>query len=80
LPLSLDISLALGANPWVGRAVRQLSLPVIGIIWLVAIFWSEHALRQALTHGRFRASLLRIGGALGAAAAGLLLVRALIPG
>ncbi|MBU6335343.1 MAG: hypothetical protein KGS47_13205 [Chloroflexi bacterium] len=44
--------------------MRQLSPLVIGIIRPVAIFWSEHALRRVLAHGRFRASLLRISGAL----------------
>lgn len=80
LPLALEISLAFGANAWVGRAARQLTLPIIGIVWLIAIFWSEHALRQAVLHRRLRATALRIGGVLAVMAAGVALVRAIIVG
>jgi hypothetical protein len=57
--LSLDISLALGLNPWVARAMRQLPLPVLGIIWLVAIFWLEHDLRTAVARGQLLRRTLR---------------------
>src|SRR5689334_15434583 len=45
----IDISIALRLNQWVGRAVRQLSLPFLGVFWLVFIFWVEHYLRTGLT-------------------------------
>ena len=57
--LSFDISLALGLNPWVARAMRQLPLPVLGIIWLVAIFWFEHDLRTAVAKGQLLRRTLR---------------------
>ncbi len=46
-----EISLALQLNPWVARAVRQLALPVLGLIWLVFIFVTEHRLRTGLPRG-----------------------------
>jgi hypothetical protein len=74
VPLLLEISLALEANQWVGRAVRQLSLPIIGLIWLVLIFWSEHHLRTAI--GRGRTLWVRAGRLLAA----ILIVYALVEG
>lgn len=63
----IEISLALRLNPWVGRAVRQLSLPVLGVIWLALIFWLEHDLRRGVQRGdlarragRFLAPLLAL--------------------
>ncbi|HMO59649.1 MAG TPA: hypothetical protein PKA05_17815 [Roseiflexaceae bacterium] len=60
LPLLLEIALALEANQWVGRAVRQLALPVLGLIWLLLIFWSEHYLRTAIGHGLLWRRTIRI--------------------
>jgi hypothetical protein len=45
------LSLALGLNPWVARAVRQLALPILGLIWLVFIFVMEHRLRTGMQKG-----------------------------
>jgi hypothetical protein len=59
----LELSLAMRANQWVARAWRQLSLPVIGILWIVYVFWAEHALRTAAQRGRLRQRALQFGAA-----------------
>jgi hypothetical protein len=46
------LSVALQLNPWVARAVRQLALPILGLAWLVAIFFLEHWLRVGMRKGR----------------------------
>ncbi len=61
--LLLEVSLELRFNPWVARAVRQLSLPVLGLFWLVFLFWLEHYLRKGVQEGRFVARALRVSGA-----------------
>jgi hypothetical protein len=66
----LDISLALRVNPWVSIAYRQLAFPILGLAWLIFIFWLEWSMRRRL----------RAGGLwphLGRAAAGVLAVAAL---
>ncbi|GAB4109972.1 MAG: hypothetical protein Fur005_19120 [Roseiflexaceae bacterium] len=67
--LLIELSLALRLNPWQGRAVRQLSLPILGVIWLGLIFWLEHDLRTNLARNRLferaRRSLIPILLALG---------------
>jgi hypothetical protein len=52
--LLVDLALLARANQWVGRAVRQLSLPVLGLIWLVAIYWLEWYLRTGVSRGLLR--------------------------
>jgi hypothetical protein len=47
-----EASLAVRLNPWVARAVRQLALPVLGLIWLVFIFALEPLLRNAWRTGQ----------------------------
>jgi hypothetical protein len=47
-----EIGLRLRANPWVARGARQLSLPVLGLAWLVLIFWLEHHLRTGVQRGK----------------------------
>jgi hypothetical protein len=74
----LEISLALQLNPWVGRAVRQLSLPVLGICWLVLIFWSEHALRTSVPRGDLAKRALRFAIPLLGVLALLWLIQALL--
>jgi hypothetical protein len=59
--LMLDISLALQLNQWGGRALRQLSFPVLGIVWLVAMFWLEHYLRTGVQRQRLWQRTARIG-------------------
>lgn len=64
--LMLDVSLALRLNQWGARALRQLSLPVLGIAWLIAIFWLEHYLRtsvekQVLWPRAARATAIMVG-------------------
>ena len=49
--LLLEISLALQFNPWVGRAVRQLSIPILGLIGLIFVFWLEYYLRTSVEKG-----------------------------
>lgn len=74
----LEISLALRLNPWVGRAVRQLSLPVLGIVWLALTFWSEHALRQSVPRGSLMRRALRYAIPLLGVLALLWLIQALL--
>jgi hypothetical protein len=45
------LSMALQLNPWVARAVRQLALPILGLIWLILIFWLEYWLRTGARKG-----------------------------
>jgi hypothetical protein len=52
--LLVDLALLARANQWIGRAVRQLSLPVLGLIWLVAIYWLEWYLRTGVSRGLLR--------------------------
>ncbi|MDZ4720370.1 MAG: hypothetical protein SH847_18095 [Roseiflexaceae bacterium] len=59
--LMLDISLALRLNQWGGRALRQLSFPVLGVVWLIAIFWLEHYLRTAVQLRRLWQRTIRVG-------------------
>lgn len=61
--LLLELSIALQFNPWVARAVRQLSLPVLGLFWLVFIFWLEHYFRNGVYLNRFVGRAVRISGA-----------------
>lgn len=58
------ISMQLGANQWVARAVHQLSLPVLGIIWLVGIFFLEHYMRSAGPIRRMLVRAARVAGVL----------------
>lgn len=53
LILLLELSLEFRVNPWVARAIRQLSLPVLGLLWLIVIFWLEHYFRAGVRQGRF---------------------------
>lgn len=48
----MTISMGLGTNQWVAQGFRQLSLPILGIVWLVGIFWLENYLRKATTLNR----------------------------
>lgn len=57
----LGVSLALEFNVWVARAVRQLSLPILGLVWLVLIFWLEHHLRTGVRAGRLIIRAARFG-------------------
>lgn len=57
--LLLDLSLFFEANAWVGRAVRQLSFPILGVIWLGWVFWLEHVLRKAVPRKQFMRVALR---------------------
>lgn len=61
--LLLELSLAFRFNPWVARAIRQLSLPVLGLLWLIFIFWLEYFLRTGVQQGRFASRALRTTGA-----------------
>lgn len=62
----LGIAIAMRVNPWVAGAVRQLALPVLGLIWLVWIFVMESALRTGARTGRLWP---RVARALGSVAA-----------
>jgi len=66
--LLLDLALLARANQWIARAVRQLSLPVLGLIWLVALYWLEWYLRTGVRRGllarRATRALVATGGAL----------------
>lgn len=65
--LLLELSLESRLNPWAARAIRQLSLPVLGLLWLIFIFWLEHYFRTGVHQGRFAARIIRMtGGAIGA--------------
>lgn len=66
----LVISMGLGTNQWVAQGFRQLSLPILGIAWLIGIFWLEHYLRKATTLNRL---LIRASYFFGALAAVVLL-------
>ncbi len=57
----LEISLALNFNAWVARAVRQLSMPILGLIWLALIFWLEYHLRTGVRIGRLIIRAARFG-------------------
>lgn len=59
--LLVDLSLFFQANAWVGRAVRQLSFPILGVIWLGWIFWMEHVLRKAVPRKQLMRVALRQG-------------------
>lgn len=59
--LLVDMSLLFEANAWVGRAVRQLSFPILGVIWLGWVFWLEHVLRNAVPRKQLMARALRQG-------------------
>ena len=74
----IDISIALRFNQWVGRAVRQLSLPFLGVFWLVFIFWTEHYLRTGMTKGLLWQRTIRIIIALAILAVIVLSVRAVL--
>lgn len=56
----LEVSLALRFNPWQARAVRQLSLPILGLIWLVLMLWMESYFRTAVPKRRLIARSLRV--------------------
>ncbi len=58
--LLLDLSLAVATNPWVVRAVRQLSLPLLGLAWLICIFWLEHYFRTGSRTNRLMARTARV--------------------
>lgn len=58
--LLLDLSLALRLNPWAARAVRQLSLPLLGLAWLICIFWLEHYFRTGSRTNRLMARTARV--------------------
>lgn len=58
--LLLELALTLQLNPWQARALRQLALPVLGLIWLVFIFWLEYALRTASQRRRLWRSVGRV--------------------
>jgi hypothetical protein len=44
-------TLRLGGNPWVTGTVRQLAFPVLGLLWLIFIFWQEYWLRTGWRRG-----------------------------
>lgn len=58
------VSLALRANPWVAQAYRQLSLPILGLAWLIMIFWLEHYLRKGVQIGRLWPRVTKVGAVL----------------
>mgnify|MGYP001120842481 CR=1 FL=1 len=65
--LLLELSLEFRLNPWAARAIRQLSLPLLGLFWLIFIFWLEHHFRVGVHQGRFAIRAIRVtGGVIGA--------------
>jgi hypothetical protein len=76
--LLLDVALLLRANQWVGRAVRQLSLPVLGLIWLIALYWLEWYLRTGVRKGLLRPRAIRALAVTGGALLVVLALRALV--
>jgi len=58
--LILELSLSLQFNPWVARAVRQLSLPILGLAWLICMFWLEHYFRTGIRTNRLMARIARV--------------------
>ena len=58
------VSLSLRANPWVAQAYRQLSLPILGLAWLIMIFWLEHYLRKGVQIGRLWPRAAKVAAAL----------------
>jgi hypothetical protein len=58
------LSVALELNPWVARAVRQLALPILGVIWLIFIFWLEYWLRTSLRKGLLWHRVARVAATL----------------
>lgn len=62
--LILELSLEFRLNPWVARAIRQLSLPVLGLLWLIFIFWLEYYFRSGVHQGRFAVRAIRVIGAM----------------
>lgn len=76
--LLLDLAQLLQANPWVARAVRQLSLPVFGLIWLVALYWLEWYLRTGVPKGLLARRATQALAATGGALLAVLTLRAVI--
>jgi hypothetical protein len=64
LGLMLQVSMTMHANQWVAQAMRQLSLPILGLLWLILIFWLEHYLRTGLQRGLLWRRAGRVGAAL----------------
>lgn len=74
----LDISLALRVNPWVSVAMRQLTFPILGVAWLIFIFWIEWSMRRQLRAGRLWPHIARVAIAVLAVAALGSLIRAVL--
>ncbi len=73
--LLVDLSLFFEANAWVGRAVRQLSFPILGLIWLGLVFWLEHVLRSAVPRHQLIQRTLRYSLPVLAVLAFMMLIR-----
>ncbi len=77
--LLLELSLEFRLNPWVARAMRQLSLPGLGLIWLIFIFWLEYYLRSGVHQGRFTIRAIRATGVVIGAFLLIIVIRWLVP-
>ena len=54
------LAVRLRSNPWVLKAVDQFSVVTFGLVWLVAILWVEHHLRQSAAKGLLWRRAMRI--------------------
>lgn len=74
----LDISLALRVNAWVARFMRQVAFPILGLAWLIFVFWLEWYLRRGWQKGRlWRRAAYTLAGIAAVAAVALALRAAL---
>ncbi|HWQ15286.1 MAG TPA: hypothetical protein VNL77_20975 [Roseiflexaceae bacterium] len=76
--LLIAAALRLSGNPWVTGAVRQLAFPVLGLLWLIFIFWQEYWLRAGWRRGLLRCRVARTLAALAAIWAVAFAARALL--
>ncbi len=77
--LLLELSLSLRFNPWVARAVRQLSLPLLGLAWLVCIFWLEYYFRTGSRTNRLMVRTARVAVITVGAYLTIVILRLLVP-